>query len=221
MKYIIKQAFYCIGKMVYLLLPSIVNIFSKLHICIISGYYSSCFNKVGKNLLVFSRFVRLLGPKYIEIGNNVSFLGKSILTAIEEYHEYTNGEIKCKKHTPSIVIGDNCFISEYNNITAINRIEIGNNVLTGPNVLITDNSHGTIKDILENIPPRFRPLHSKGAVIIKDNVWIAEGVKILPGVTIGEFSIIAANSVVTKDIPPYSLVVGIPAYVKKQFVCDK
>jgi acetyltransferase-like isoleucine patch superfamily enzyme len=65
------------------------------------------------------------------------------------------------------------------------------------------------------LPPMSRPLVSKGAVIIKDNVWIGEGVAIMPGVTIGENSIIATNAVVTKDIPPNCVAAGVPAKVIK------
>ena len=58
-------------------------------------------------------------------------------------------------------------------------------------------------------------MYSKGPVIIQDNVWIGEKATILPGVTIGEGAIIGANSVVTKDVPAKSLVVGCPAKIVK------
>lgn len=207
-----------IAKRVCVLLHIILRVFSRLLLYVLSWYYAASFNKVGQNLRIYSKFNRLLGAKCITIGDNVTFLGKSTLTAITEYREYVDSTINLKKYSPSIIIGNNTFISEYNHITAINRIEIGNNVLTGPHVLITDNSHGDYKDILNKVPPTLRPLKSKGAVVIKDNVWIGEGAKIMPGVTVGESSIIGANSVVTKDIPPYSLAVGIPAIIKKRFV---
>ena len=66
-----------------------------------------------------------------------------------------------------------------------------------------------------NIPPIDRPLFSKGNIYIGKNVWVGEKVTVLPGVHIGEGSIIGANSVVTHDIPPYSIAVGIPAKVIK------
>lgn len=59
-------------------------------------------------------------------------------------------------------------------------------------------------------------MYSKGDVSIGKNVWIGEKATILPGVTIGEGSIIGANSVVTKNIPPYSIACGIPAKVIKK-----
>lgn len=65
-------------------------------------------------------------------------------------------------------------------------------------------------------PPLLRPLYSKGQVVIGKNVWIGDKVTILPGVSIGDGSVIAANSVVTKSIPPYSIAAGIPAKIIKQ-----
>lgn len=89
-------------------------------------------------------------------------------------------------------------------------------MLTGKKVLITDNAHGESTPDLLDLAPIKRPLYSKGPVYIEDNVWIGEKASIMPGVRIGKGSIIASNSVVTKDIPPYCVAAGIPAKVIKQ-----
>ena len=81
---------------------------------------------------------------------------------------------------------------------------------------ITDNSHGdTLYETLQT-PPHKRKLVSKGPVIIEDNVWIGDKATVLPGVTIGKGAIVAANAVVTKDVPPYCIVAGIPAKIVKE-----
>ncbi len=114
-------------------------------------------------------------------------------------------------------------------------VKIGKNVLIGNNVTI-DNSYpelvyiGDGTSIAGNnlILAHSRPLlfHKewfesyKAPVIIGKNVWITVGVIILAGVTIGEGSVIAAGSLVTKDIPPYSLAAGIPAKVIKNLLED-
>ena len=116
----------------------------------------------------------------------------------------------------TITIGDNSHIGDNVHITAINKVSIGNNVLTGRWVTITDNSHGQFSSTELQVSPEERKLYSKGPVVIEDNVWISDKVTICPGVTIGKGSVIGANSVVTKSIPPYSLAVGIPAKVVKQ-----
>ena len=149
----------------------------------------------------------LRGGKYISIGDKVS-IGKNVtLTAWNHYQK--------QRFTPEITIGNNSSIGDESHITAINKIWIGNNVLTGKKILITDNAHGASDYSLISIAPNKCPLYSKGPVIIEDNVWIGEKSSIMPGVKIGYGSIIAANSVVTCDIPPYSVAAGIPAKIVK------
>ena len=70
------------------------------------------------------------------------------------------------------------------------------------------------------LAPRQRPLYSKGPIIIGDYVTIGENCVILPGVTIGNNSVIGANSVVTRSIPPFSVVAGNPARVLKEVQPD-
>ena len=83
-------------------------------------------------------------------------------------------------------------------------------------MLITDNSHGQNTTLAElQMAPNQRPLYSKGAVHIGNNVWIGQNACIMPGVTIADGAIIAANSVVTHDIPAYSVAAGAPAKVIK------
>jgi len=86
-------------------------------------------------------------------------------------------------------------------------------VLIASKVFISDHSHGDTSEKCMKIPPLERPIISKGPIIINDNVWIGEGVSILANVTIGESAIIGTNSVVTKDVPSFTVVVGVPARI--------
>ena len=149
----------------------------------------------------------IVGKRYIQIGTGTAFGENLYLTAWN--HNQSNNCI--------IQIGDYCSFGAWNHITGINYIKIGNNVLTGKWVTITDNSHGNSDKITLDSPPRLRNVISKGPVIIKDNVWIGDKVTILPNVTIGENSIVAANSVVTKNIPPYCVAAGNPAKIIKNY----
>ena len=90
---------------------------------------------------------------------------------------------------------------------------IGDSLLTGKWVTITDNSHGETDKATLEMRPQERPITSKGPVIIGNNVWIGDKATILPGVTVGDGAVIAANAVVTKDVPAYSVVGGNPARV--------
>ena len=121
-----------------------------------------------------------------------------------------------KDVTPVLTIGNRCNFGEYNHITAVNRIVIGDNLLTGRFVLITDNSHGLFEMVELNKHPSHRQVVSKGEVVIGDNVWLGDKVSILPGVHIGDGCIIGANSVVTHDVPNYSIAAGNPAKVIKK-----
>lgn len=130
--------------------------------------------------------------------------------------------IEAFPQTNEIVIkfGKNVQINDYVHITGMNKVHIGDNVLMASKIYISDCTHGSYQgndqDSSPNTPPALRK-YSISSVIIEDNVWIGESVSILPGVTIGRCSIIGANSVVTKNIPAYSIVVGIPAKAIKQF----
>ena len=156
---------------------------------------------------VFFKYVaQLHDPQYIHIGNNTSFGKDLFLTAW--------GGVSDRE--ANLSIGSNCSFGAYNHITCANKITIGDSLLTGKWVTITDNSHGeTDKDTL-GMRPQKRPITSKGPVVIGNNVWIGDKATILPGVTIGDGAVIAANAVVTKDVPAYSVVGGNPAKVIKQ-----
>ena len=90
-------------------------------------------------------------------------------------------------------------------------------VLIASKVFISDHNHGDFEDDPEiNIPPAQRKLTATPTQIC-DDAWLGEGVMVLPGVTIGKHSIIGAGAIVTKDIPEYSIAVGNPARVIKQY----
>lgn len=110
-------------------------------------------------------------------------------------------------------------VNDYVHISAMEKVEIGNDVLMASHIYISDNSHGFYKGELQDtpeLPPIMRPYYT-APVIIEDNVWIGEGVVIMPGVRIGRGSIIGANSTVTKSIPPNCIAVGQPTKIIKRF----
>ncbi len=155
-------------------------------------------------------------PQYITIGDNTSFGEGVFLTAWDTYNYTENGVGKTQHFTPEIIIGSNCHFGFQNHITSVNRISIGDNLLTGKWVTITDNSHGETSVEQMDVDPLQRPIVSKGPVVIGNNVWIGDKATVLPGVSIGDGSIIAANAVVTKDVPAYSVAAGNPARIIKR-----
>ena len=166
------------------------------------------FAQWGKGSHIYWKAMRLVGLEYISVGCRTSIASNVQLSAWDSH----NGN----KYNPSITIGNCCAIRENCHITAINSITIGDNLLTGTNVLITDNSHGqSIREHM-SLPVTERPLYSKGPVVIGNNVWLGNNVCVMSGVTIGDGAIIGANSVVTHNIPAYAVAAGIPAKVVKQ-----
>lgn len=147
------------------------------------------------------------GGKRIRIGANTLMKAYCILGCHEKYRD--------EQFDPDIIIGNNCSFGEYNHITAINKIMIGDGLLTGRFVYIGDNTHGGLSMEESVVPPIDRKLRSKGEIIIGNNVWIGDKVTILGGVTIGDNVIIGANSVVTHNLPSNCVAAGIPAKVIK------
>lgn len=118
-----------------------------------------------------------------------------------------------------LLIGDRVQLNDYVHIGAALHVSIGNDVLIASRVFISDHNHGAYMGSEQsnpNLPPALRPL-SCAPVIIEDRVWIGENVCILPGVRIGTGAIVGAGAVVTHDLPPESISVGIPAKVIKLF----
>lgn len=156
------------------------------------------------------------GLKYIHIGDNCGLGDYMVLTAWDTY--FTRGKKHKMEFVPQIVIGNQCSLGSWNHITAINNIYIGDNCLTGKWVTITDHSHGDTDYLSLTSDPINRSLKSKGAIIIGKNVWIGDKATILAPVKIGDGAVIAANAVVTKDVPPYCVVAGNPASIIKRCV---
>lgn len=148
------------------------------------------------------------GGENISIGD-YSVIGRNtIISCWMKYGEQIFSDARIK-------IGNHCQIGFYNHITACNRIIIGDGLLTGCFVIISDNNHGELSKENVNIIPSKRNLISKGEIVIGNNVWLGDKVAVLAGVHIGNNVIVAANAVVTKDIPDNCIAAGVPAKVVK------
>lgn len=167
------------------------------------GFTREKFKSLGKEIKKIPDRYIVVNPQYIEIGEGFSSLYNLRLEAWDSYAS--------QRFLPELSIGNNVSINTDVHIGCINKVQIGNNVLMASRIYISDHSHGDMNNVDLAIPPAKRELFSRGPVIIEDNVWIGEGVAILPDVRIGENSIIGANSVVTKSFPRNSILAGNPA----------
>lgn len=105
----------------------------------------------------------------------------------------------------NIRIGSNVFTNSGCHFQDQGGITIGNGVLIGHNVVLATINH--------DLKPENQRRNHYSKIVIRDGVWIGSNSTILPGVTIGEWSVIAAGAVVTKDVPPYTIVGGVPARI--------
>lgn len=196
----INKLLYLIGRILYFLFPPFFlrkynNILNKIY----TGWQTRNFKEIGKNCRL-CRSVKIFNGSNITLGNHGVVLERTSLST----HPIKN------HRSPELVIGDGFRIGESNRITCANRITIGENLLTGKCVTITDNSHGKTDRCSLEIAPNERDLYSKGPVRIGSNVWLGDNVIVLPNVTIGDSVVIGANSVVCGDIPSFSIAVGNP-----------
>lgn len=205
----------------------IFNTLFKLSFFFIRGCCQRLFFARSKGLVLVGKGASIRYAKYLSVGKDF---------IVED-----NAEINCMAHSGIVVgdrvtigknaiirpvniygaeigvglkIGDNSSIGPFAYIGCSGLIEIGNNVIMSPRVSIYSENH--LYSSLE------KPIMYQGVkrefVKIEDDCWIAANSVILSGVTIGKGSVIAAGSVVTKDVPPYSVVAGVPAQVIKSRV---
>lgn len=161
---------------------------------------------VSNTGLRISKNVRITNKDRVQIGKNVT-IGKNV-------DIFPVGG----SYPSRVIIGNNVIVGDYNRFASCDCVEIGDDVLFAAYVHITDHSH-EFKDI--NKPVVKQGIFSKGQVKIGKGSWLGYRSEVLSGVTIGEHCIIAAGAIVTKDVPSYSVVAGIPAKVIKKYDFNK
>jgi acetyltransferase-like isoleucine patch superfamily enzyme len=164
------------------------------------------FASFGERSMIMWKPTTIFNEQYISIGDDV-LIGPGVALSAG----MVPGQ-ECLV-TPVVTIGDRCLIGRGSGIVGHFSISIGNDVWTGHHVYITDQNHG-YEDITIPISKQSQP---ERAVSIGDGSWLGHGSVVLPGVTIGRHVVIGANSVVTKDIPDFSVAVGVPAKVIRRF----
>lgn len=165
---------------------------------------------IDKRARIFRFPMVIRGRQYIDFGEKLT---TGVGCRFDCFPGKDPGKVK-------LIFGKNIQINDYVHIVAMDKIVIGDNVLMASHIFISDNSHGSYKCNFEDSDPRIPPTEREyvtAPIKIGNNVWLGEGVCIMPGVTIGEGCVIGAHSVVSKSIPDYSIAVGAPARVVKKY----
>jgi acetyltransferase-like isoleucine patch superfamily enzyme len=144
----------------------------------------------------------LTNPRAIAIGRNVLIRKGARLEAVGSD---TSGG-------PKLIIGDGTAIQFYFHCGAAGRVTIGRNVLMGGRVYITDHDHSYEEP---DLSARESPRLKVAPVEIGDGAFLGEGCVILKGVRVGKRAVVAANAVVTRDVPDFTVVAGVPARIVK------
>lgn len=165
------------------------------------------FAAFGEGSIICWPPVTLYNERYIEIGAG-TMIGPSVALSAG----MVPGQ-ECVV-SPVVRIGDRCLIGRGSGIVGHFSIVIGNDVWTGHHVYITDQNHG-YEDVSLPISRQSQP---ERPVVIGDGSWLGHGTVVLPGVTIGRHVVVGANSVVTRDLPDFSVAVGSPARVIRRYV---
>jgi acetyltransferase-like isoleucine patch superfamily enzyme len=119
-----------------------------------------------------------------------------------------------KTYSPRLEIGEGVYIGRYACITCVDQVTIGAGCVLSEHVYVADSAHG---NDLRGGPIMEQDLVSRGPVSIGRRCFIGYGARILPGVELGEFSVVGANAVVTRSFAPYSMVAGVPARLIKRY----
>ena len=190
---------------------------------LIRGIFRKIFFFFFKGMLFIGKRVKIKNKKKIsfncsatiEDGCFIQALSKGGMTVGNNFSLGRNSIIECtgviRELGEELVVGDNVGIAANAFIAMRGKVEIGSNTIFGPNVSIHAENHN-FSDIEK--PIKLQGATRKG-VKIGEDCWIGSKAVILDGVTIGSHSIIAAGAVVTKDVPDYAIVGGVPAKVIK------
>jgi acetyltransferase-like isoleucine patch superfamily enzyme len=159
------------------------------------------FANLGKRSQL-GRHAKIIGSEMIHVGSDV-LLGEYI---------WLNAKDSCNDGEVTLYIEDGTYIGRFVQINAWHSVTIGRNVLIADRVYISDADHNFDE---KNMPISQQGDSFKGEVNLKDGCWIGIGAVILPNVTIGKNAVVAANSVVTKDVSDFAVVGGNPAKIIK------
>lgn len=178
--------------------------------------YPAIFAKVG-NFVDIQRGAEFVGASNIELRDHAHIFRNTSIDAKGENNKVIIGSAVLLNRgvditgldNTTIEIGDHTFLNSHCSLVGPGHIKIGCNCLFGPRVALIAVNH----QFTELTKPIRLQGHTAKGITIEDDCWLGYGVVVVDGVTIGRGSVIGAGAVVTKDIPPFSIAVGVPAKI--------
>ncbi len=166
--------------------------------------YRMMFRRMGHGAFV-SPFIQSVGLDCVSLGSRSRISRNTRLLALKRYG--------AQSFDPLICIGDNVSIGFGCTLSCVNRIDIGHDVTIGDYVYIADSHHDYSNPVLGVLDQPLLP----GGVSVGQGAWIGYGAFVAGNVSLGEHSVVGANSVVTYSVPAYTVVAGVPAKPIKRF----
>ncbi len=178
-------------------------------------YYNDCERIILKKLKKpkTRRQVRVRAPFNITCPNLVDISDGTEFQSNARINIYNY--LVSSEEEPHLTIGKRCYLGQRESFLVGADITLGNEVIVADDVTFVSYNHGTNPEL--SVPYMNQNLENVKPITVGDNCWIGEKTTILPGVNIGKGCVIGAMSVVTKDIPDYSMAVGVPAKIIKRY----
>lgn len=211
---------------------NIASVFGSLFIIatrIIRGLFVKLRFGKSSGLVLCERHVRIIHGSYISAGNKLNLEEGCEVVGVSKqgvifgdrctvgrYAVIRPSNVLLDEAGEGLRLGNNSNIGAYSYIGCSGFIEIGNNVMMGPRVNLMAENH--------NFSETYIPMKVQGVtrefIKIEDDCWLGVGSTVLAGITVGKGSIVAAGAVVSKDVPPYSIVGGVPAKIIKSRISE-
>ncbi len=175
----------------------------------------------SQGTLFVGRRVQILNSRRLYLGRSVTFEDDVKIDALSRHGVHIGNNVSIGRFSviectgilthlgEGFWIGDDSNLGDYNFVGAAGGVRIGRNVLIGQGVRFHSENHVIART---DVPIKAQGVTNEG-IVVEDDVWLGSGVIVLDGVTIGRGAVVAAGSVVTKDVPRFAIVGGVPARV--------
>jgi acetyltransferase-like isoleucine patch superfamily enzyme len=157
---------------------------------------------------------KIHGAKYIDVGSGV-YIGEGARVEAVDTHPYTRSSLGSSPH---IRIGDRVMLTGGCHVGCIGEVIIEDDVGIAGGALVTDHGYGLVDG---EIPLKLQPLVFQGPVVIEHGCIVSEHAAVMGGVRIGFNTLVGANAVVTRDLPPTCIAAGVPARVIRRFSLEE